>query len=67
MKEKNGPTHDGKERTQNSKDFVWVAAEKEGNAEVELHCLRVALCKANLKYGVCREFHLWTKHLHPFH
>ena len=42
MKEKNGPTHDGKERTRNSKEnFVCLAAEKEGNSEVELHCLRV--------------------------
>ena len=41
-KKKNGPTHDRKGGTQNSeKDFVCLAAEKEGNGEVELHCLRV--------------------------
>ena len=43
MKDKNGPTHDGKERTRNSKkDFVCVAAEKE---------------TSDAKYGVCRVWH----------
>ena len=35
MKERNGPTQYGKERTRNSKDFLCVVAEKEGNGEVE--------------------------------
>ena len=52
MKEKNGPTHDGKERRRNSKDFLCVVTEKEGNGEVEVHC-----SISNAENGVCRVWH----------